>query len=83
MDKRTSSLQGLRARAGRAAESPADMTRDATLTRLAKFVAQVLKQNPDLTPLEAANAARLLLKAEMAQLAQKSAEARRARRAES
>lgn len=57
------------------------MTRDAHLTRLAKFVAVVLKQNPDLTPLEAANAARLLLKAEMAQLAQKSAEARRAQKA--
>ena len=70
-------LDGLRARAGRAHEDPVAMTSDATLTRLGKHIATALKRNPDLTPKQAANAGRLLLRAEMAELAAKSAAARR------
>jgi hypothetical protein len=68
---------GLIARAGRAAEDPQEMTKDATLTRLAKHVAAVLRENPELTDQQAANAARLRMKAEMARLSRKSAAARR------
>lgn len=69
----------LAARAGRAHEDPVAMTSDATLTRLAKHIATALKKNPELTPLQAANAGRLLLRAEMAKLAEASAKARRER----
>ena len=72
------STDGLIARAGRAAEDPNEMTRDATLTRLAKHVAAVLRENPALDDRQAANAARLRLRAEMAQLGRKSAAARSA-----
>ncbi len=71
------SADGLVARAGRAAEDPQEMTRDATLTRLARHVAEVLKENPELTAEQAARGARLRLKAEMAVLARKSAAKRR------
>jgi hypothetical protein len=74
-----SSLNGLTMRAARAAEDPDEMTLDATLTRLAKFVAAVLRENPTLDDRQAANAARLRMRAEMAQLSRKSAEARAAR----
>lgn len=53
------------------------MTGDATLTRIARHVATVLRKNPGLTDKQAANAARLLLKDEMTQLALRSAAARR------
>lgn len=71
------SADGLIARAGRAAEDPQAMTSDATLTRLAKHVAAVLRENPSLDDRQAANAARLRLRAEMVQLARRSAAARR------
>lgn len=74
-----SRAEALHMRAGRAHEDPVAMTSDATLTRLAKHIAAALKKNPDLTPLQAANAGRLLLKDEMTQLARKSAAARAAR----
>jgi hypothetical protein len=72
----TTSASGLRARAGRAHEDPVAMTASATMTRMAKYVAAVLKKNPDLTEEQAARAATLLLRADMADLARKSAEAR-------
>lgn len=75
------SADGLIARAGRAAEDPHEMTRDATLTRLAKHVAAVLRENPSLDDRQAANAARLRLRAEMTQLARRSASARSAKTA--
>ena len=72
------SSDGLIARAGRAAEDPAEMTAPATMTRMAGYVAKVLVKNPALTPEQAAKAAVLLLRADMAKLARKSADARRA-----
>jgi hypothetical protein len=69
-------------RAGRATEDTYEMTRDATLTRLAKYVAAVLRENPNLDDRQAANAARLRLRTDMAKLAQKSAEARAVGKAE-
>jgi hypothetical protein len=54
------------------------MTQAANDTKIARAVAEVLKKNPELTPLQAAKAGRLLLKDEMTQLARKSAEARKA-----
>jgi hypothetical protein len=80
-DYHRSSLNGLTMRAGRAAEDPHAMTVDATLGRLAKHMAAVHTENPDLTPDELARAARLRLRAEMGQLARKSAAARQARAA--
>lgn len=71
------SADGLIARAGRAHEDPAEMTRDATETRIARYIVEVLKENPDLTPLEAARGGRLRMRADMARLAQKSAAARK------
>lgn len=79
MPRRYTSTDGLIMRAGRAAENPVEMTRDATLTRLAKHVAAVLRENPDLDDKQAANAARLRLRAEMADLAKRSARARAAK----
>lgn len=73
-----SSLNGLTMRAGRAAEDPAAMTAPATLTRMAKYVAAILKENPDLTEDQAARGAWLKLRADMGQLARKSAAARKA-----
>jgi hypothetical protein len=66
------------ARAGRAHEDPAEMTAPATMTRMAKYVAQVAAKNPNLTPDQMAKAAVLLCRADMARLARKSADARRA-----
>jgi len=78
MPRRTfDSATGVHARAGRAHEDPVAMTADATMTRLAKHVAAVLRKNPELTDKQAANGARLLLKDEMQQLALRSAAARR------
>ena len=71
-----SALNGLVMRAGRAAEDPAEMTAPATMTRMAKYVAAVLKENPSLTAEEAARGAVLKLRADMGQLAAKSAKAR-------
>lgn len=71
------STDGLIARAGRAAEDPQEMTKDATLTRLARHCIAVIKENPDLDEKQVAKAARLKLRAEMALLARKSAAARR------
>lgn len=77
MDKRKTPLQGLRARAGRAAEDPVAMTVPAVMTRMAKYVARVLKENPDLTAEQAARGAYLLLRAEMAERSAKGVAARR------
>jgi hypothetical protein len=73
------SADGLIARAGRASEDPNAMTLDATLGRLARHVAAIVKENPDLDEAAVVKGARLRLKAEMAALAKKSAEARRRR----
>lgn len=72
---------GLIARAGRAHEDPKEMTRDAYIGRLAKHVTALLRENPELTDLEIAKAARLRLRAEMARASRKSAEVRRQRKA--
>jgi hypothetical protein len=53
------------------------MTAPATMTRMAKYVAEVLVKNPALTPEQAAKGAVLLLRADMAKLARRSADARR------
>jgi len=74
-----SSLAGLTARAGRTAEDPNEMTVPATMARMAKYVAAVLKENPSLTAEQAARGAALRLRADMGQLARRSAGARRAR----
>ena len=68
---------GLIARAGRAHEDPATMTAPATLSRMAGYCIKVLKANPNLTEKQAVKAATLLLRADMAKLARKSAAARR------
>lgn len=75
--KSFTSTDGLIARAGRAAEDPQEMTKDANLTRLAKHCIAVLRENPELTDEQAAKGARLRMRAEMAQLAKRSAEARK------
>lgn len=80
-DYHRSSLNGLTMRAGRAAEDPQAMTTDAMLGRLAKHMAAVHTKNPNLTPEQLAKASRLSLRAEMGQLARKSAAARRIRTA--
>jgi hypothetical protein len=67
-DYQMSSDSGLRRRAGRAHEDPDEMTVPATMTRMAGYVAQVLKRNPDLTAQQAARGAYLLLKADMAKV---------------
>lgn len=74
------SLDGLIARAGRAHEDPHEMTKAAVAGRKAKFVAQALAKNPNLSTEEAQRAGQLLMRAEMARLAQRSAAARRAAR---
>ena len=81
MGRRTlSKAEALSMRAARAHEDPVAMTTDATLTRLARHVARALKQNPELTEAQAANAARLLLRADMTVMAGKREAARRAAR---
>jgi hypothetical protein len=70
------STDGLIARAGRAHENPAAMTADATWVRMAKYIAEVLQKTPELTPIEAARAGKLLMRADMARLAKRSAAAR-------
>jgi hypothetical protein len=78
MGRRTmTTAEALRARAGRAHEDPVAMTQAANDTKIARAVAEVLKLNPELTPLQAARGARLKIKAEMAALAARSATARR------
>lgn len=67
-------------RAARAAEDPVAMTTDATLVRLAKYVAQVLRENPNLDDLQAARAAKLKLRADMTLMAEKREAGRRAER---
>jgi hypothetical protein len=59
------------------------MTSAARSSRTARHVAAALAKNPDLTPQQAANAARLTIRAEMMLLARKSAAARAARKAAS
>jgi hypothetical protein len=81
MPRTYTSAQGLHARAGRVAENPLDMTQAANVDRLGKHIAAALKANPELTPQQAAKAGRLLLKDEMAQLAEKSKTARAQRAA--
>jgi hypothetical protein len=70
----------LKARAARAHEDPVAMSADAYLGRLAKHVVALIKLNPDLTDAQLAKGARLRLRAEMAERAQQSAAARRARK---
>jgi len=72
------SADGLIARAGRAHEDPHEMTAPATMTRMASYVAAVLKENPDLTADQAARGTVLKLRADMAKLGRRSAEARKA-----
>lgn len=79
MPRTLTTAQALNARAGRAHEDPAAMTADAYLGRLAKYVVAIVRQNPDLTDAQLAKAARLKLRAEMAQRAEKSAAVRKAR----
>jgi hypothetical protein len=69
--------EALTMRAARAHEDPAAMTSEATLTRMARYVAEVLKRNPELTPLAAARAARLKMRADMTTMAEKREAARR------
>jgi hypothetical protein len=78
-DYNRSSAAGIIARAGRAHEDPDEMTVPATMTRMAKYVARAWEANPSLTPDQAARAGYLLLRADMARLNRKSAEARAAR----
>lgn len=75
------SEDGLIARSGRAHEDPAEMTVPATMTRMAGYVAAVLKENPDLTAEQAARGAVLKLRADMARAGRKSAASRAARAA--
>jgi hypothetical protein len=70
--------EALKARAGRAHEDPREMTADAYLGRLAKHVVTIIRKNPDLDDKAVAKGARLLLKAEMAELAERSKQARAA-----
>lgn len=77
MSKYRSKTSGIVARAARAAEDPVEMTADARMTRLIKYAAEIIRENPDLTDLQVANAARLRMKADMTVLARKSAEARK------
>jgi hypothetical protein len=72
--------QALSMRAERAHEDPAAMTSDATWVRQARYVAEVLQKNPALSPLEAARAARLKMRADMTLMAEKREAARRAAR---
>jgi hypothetical protein len=69
--------EALKARAGRAHEDPRAMTADAMIGRLAKHVVAIVRKNPELPDADVAKGARLLLKAEMAELAEKSARARK------
>jgi hypothetical protein len=71
------SLDGLHARAGRAAEDTREMTRDAYIGRLAKHVVALHAQNPALDDIQLAKGARLRLRDEMSQLAKRSAAVRR------
>jgi hypothetical protein len=68
--------EALKARAGRAHEDPRAMTQDAMLGRLARFVVEIIRKNPDLDDKDVAKGARLKLKAEMAERAAQSAKAR-------
>lgn len=72
-----SHAEALTMRAARAAEDPREMTLAANETRMIRHVAAILRENPDLTDLQVAKAARLRIRAEMAVLAEKSAAARR------
>ena len=73
--------EALHARAGRAHEDPYAMTTDAPLGRLPNYVIAIVRKNPDLGDKEVAKAARLLLKADMAERAERSAQVRRERSA--
>jgi hypothetical protein len=73
--------EALTMRAARAGEDPAAMTADATWVRQARYVAEVLQANPALTPLQAARAARLKMRADMTVMAEKREAAKRAARA--
>jgi hypothetical protein len=68
MPRRYTPADGLIARAGRAHEDPKKMTEAANRGRRAKFTAEALRRNPDLSPEEAERAGALLLRAEMARL---------------
>lgn len=77
-----STAEALAARAGRAHEDPRAMTVDAMLGKLAKYVVAIVRKNPDLDDAALAKGARLMLKAEMAEKAEKSAKVRAGRAAE-
>lgn len=76
-----SRAEALKARAARARENPYRMTSDANIGRLAKHVVALINENPDLDDASLAKAARLRLRAEMAELAEKSVKARAERKA--
>jgi hypothetical protein len=76
-----STAEALKARAARAHEDPRAMTQDAMLGRLAKHVVAIVRKNPDLDDAAVAKGARLKLRAEMAELAEKSKAARAEREA--
>jgi hypothetical protein len=59
------------------------MTSAARSSRTARHVATAYAKNPDLTPQQAANAAKLTIRAEMTLLARKSVAVRTARKAAS
>ena len=83
MGRRTlSTADALRARAGRAHEDPRAMTTDAYLGRLAKYAVEIIRLNPDLDDRAVAKGARLKLKAEMAERAEQSKQARAERTAQ-
>lgn len=71
---------GVIARAGRASEDPHAMTDDARWGKIAKHVAIVLKENPNLTAEQAAKAGRLRLRAEMTKLSRSRASVKAAER---
>jgi hypothetical protein len=71
-----STAEALKARAGRAHEDPRAMTFDAYAGRIAKFVRIILEKNPDLDDAAVSKGARLMLRAEMAERAEKSKQAR-------
>lgn len=76
-----STAEALRARAGRAHEDPREMTVDARLSRLTRFAVEIIRKNPHLDDAAVVKGARLMLRAEMTELAEKSAKARAARNA--
>lgn len=72
-----SSGEALRARAARAAEDPRQMTRAATAGSRARYVRELLQENPGLTGEQLERAVQLRVRARMSELGKRSAAARR------